>query len=160
MTFETGKKYEFKRNEFDISKESGKLYFVIKDPAADLFYRIRPFDFQTRELPEKIVCYVSASGRLSQDVYSVAPILYSVGEKYVFRVMKQDYKSLRCTLRDDVNGVEFANIDLGSRKRVERFHRVTCEILDVENGRFKLRMVDGDSVGAGGFAMSDLGAIP
>lgn len=160
MTFETGKKYEFKRNEFDISKESGKLYFVIKDPAADLFYRIRPFDFQTRELPEKIVCYVSASGRLSQDVYSVAPILYSVGDKYVFRVMKQDYKSLRCTLRDDVNGVEFANIDLGSRKRVERFHRVTCEILDVENGRFKLRMVDGDSAGAGGFAMSDLGAIP
>ena len=90
----------------------------------------------------------------------MAPILYSVGEKYVFRVMKQDYKSLRCTLRDDVNGVEFANIDLGSRKRVERFHRVTCEILDVENGRFKLRMVDGDSAGAGGFAMSDLGAIP
>ena len=69
MTFETGKKYEFKRNEFDISKESGKLYFVIKDPAADLFYRIRPCDFQTRERPEKIGCYVSASGRLSQGVY-------------------------------------------------------------------------------------------
>ena len=56
MTFETGKKYEFKRNEFDISKESGKLYFVIKDPAADLFYRIRPFDLPNRDLPEKIVC--------------------------------------------------------------------------------------------------------
>ena len=69
MTFETGKKYEFKRNEFDISKESGKLYFVIKDPAADLFYRIRPFDLKTPEQTEKIVFNVYSSGRLSQEVY-------------------------------------------------------------------------------------------
>lgn len=160
MTFETGKKYEFKRNEFDISKETGRLYFVIKDPAKDISYRIKPFDFQTRELPEKIVCYVSPTGRVAQDVYSVVPLLYNVGEKYDFRVMKQDWKNLRCTLRDDVNGVEFANIDLGSRKRVERFQRVTCEILDVENGRFKVRMVDEDTATANGFALSDLDAIP
>ena len=78
MTFETGKKYEFKRNEFDISKETGRLYFVIKDPAEDINYRIKPFDFQTRELPEKIVCYLSSAGRVSQDVYSVVPLLYNV----------------------------------------------------------------------------------
>ena len=159
MPFEQGKKYEFLKNEFDISKESGRLYFIIKDPVTDLTYRIKPFDFQSRHLPDKIVCFVNSNGRLLQDVYSVPPLLYVPGEEYSFRVMKQDYKTLRCTIRDDVNGVEYANIDLG-KKRVERFQRIVCRVLSVDNGKFSVQLADNESRQSDGFSLNDLGSLP
>ena len=39
MAFEIGKEYVFKQNDFEISRESGNLYFLVHDPASASVYK-------------------------------------------------------------------------------------------------------------------------
>lgn len=141
MAFEVGKLYTFKENEFEKSRESGKLVFKVSDPASATPYIVKPFEFQITDIPDKIVCIYKGNDRFEQDQNSVVPDLYEVGREYRFRVMRQDNNvAAHVSIRDDARGLTFFPIDLG-RVKFERFQRITCRVLSTENGQLKLEYV-------------------
>lgn len=156
MAFEVGKLYTFKENEFEKSKESGKLVFKVRDPASATPYIVKPFEFQILNIPEKIVCVYKGNDRFEQDQNSVVPELYEVGKEYRFRVMRQDNNvAAHVSLRDDARGLTFYPINLG-RQKFERFQRVTCKVLSTDNGELKLQYVNENQVPKKKFVLEDL----
>lgn len=142
MAFEVGKLYTFKENEFEKSRESGKLVFKVRDPASATPYIIKPFEYQITDIPDKIVCLYKGNDRFEQDLNSVVPELYEVGKEYRFRVMRQDNNAAaHVSIRDDARGLTFYPIDLG-RVKFERFQRITCKVVSTENGHLRLECVD------------------
>lgn len=158
MAYEIGKKYEFKRSEFDVSKEYGRVCFIIPNPASATPFRVKPFEFQANKIPDKLICVYRGNDRFEQDQNSVVPELYTVGQEYRFRVMRQD-SSGAYSLRDDVNGLTFFPVDLGT-KRFKRFERVVCRVLSTDEGWLKLEPVSNRESTRRGFTFDDLMAMP
>lgn len=156
MAFEVGKLYTFKESEFEKSRESGKLVFKVRDPASATPYIIKPFEFQTTDIPDKIVCVYKGNDRFEQDQNSVVPELYEVGKEYRFRVMRQDNNAAaHVSIRDDVRGLTFFPIDLG-RVKFERFQRITCKVLSTDNGQLRLEYVKERESPAAKFSFEDI----
>ena len=159
MAYEIGKKYEFKRSEFDVSKEYGRVCFIIPNPASATPFRIKPFEFQVNKIPERLVCIYRGGDRFEQDQNSVVPELYTVGQEYRFRVMRQDSGSGTYSLRDDVNGLTFFPVDLGT-KRFKRFERIVCRVISTDDGWLKLEPVATRESARKGFTFDDFMALP
>jgi hypothetical protein len=156
MAFEVGKTYTFTENEFEKSRESGKLVFKVSDPASATPYTVKPFEFQITDIPDKIVCIYKGNDRFEQDQNSVVPDLYEVGKEYRFRVMRQDNNAAgHVSIRDDARGLTFFPIDLG-KARFQRFQRITCEVLSIQNGHLKLRYVNDVVAPKTKFSVTDL----
>ncbi len=156
MAFEVGKLYTFKENEFEKSRESGKLVFKVRDPASATPYIVKPFEFQITDIPDKIVCVYKGNDRFEQDQNSVVPELYEVGKEYRFRVMRQDNNAAaHVSIRDDARGLTFFPVDLGKVK-FERFQRITCKVVSTENGQLRLEYVKEKEAPAAKFALSDV----
>ncbi len=156
MAFEVGKIYTFTENEFEKSRESGKLVFKVSNPASVTPYIVKPFEFQITDIPDKIICVYKGNDRFEQDQNSIVPELYEVGKEYRFRVMRQDNNAAaHVSLRDDARGLTFFPIDLGKQK-FQRFQRITCGVLSTENGQLKLRYVKEDVAPKTKFSLSDL----
>jgi hypothetical protein len=156
MAFEVGKTYTFSENEFEKSRESGKLVFKVRDPASATPYIVKPFEFQTTDIPEKIVCIYKGNDRLEQDQNAVVPELYEIGKTYRFRVMRQDNNvGAHVSIRDDARGLTFYPIDLG-REKFERFQRITCEVISTEKGQLKLKYLKEHESAPAKFSLSDL----
>lgn len=155
MAFEVGKLYTFKENEFEKSRESGKLVFRVRDPASATPYIVKPFEFQITDIPDKIVCVYKGNDRFEQDLNSVVPEIYEEGKEYRFRVMRQDSNAAaHVSVRDDARGLTFYPIDLGGVK-FERFQRITCKVLSTEKGQLRLEYVkEKESVPR--FSMADI----
>lgn len=156
MAFEVGKLYTFRENEFEKSRESGKLVFRVRDSASATPYTIKPFEFQITDIPDKIVCVYKGNDRFEQDQNSVVPELYEVGKEYRFRVMRQDNNAAaHVSIRDDARGLTFYPVDLGKVKFV-RFQRITCEVVSTENGHLRLKYVKEQEAPAPTFSISDV----
>lgn len=156
MAFEVGKLYTFKENEFEKSRESGKLVFKVRDPASATPYIVKPFEFQVTDIPDKIICVYKGKDRFEQDQNSVVPELYVVGKEYRFRVMRQDNNAAaHVSIRDDARGLTFFPVDLG-RVKFERFQRITCKVLSTENGQLKLEYVKEKEAPVAKFSISDV----
>lgn len=156
MAFEVGKLYTFKENEFEKSRESGKLVFKVSDPASATPYIVKPFEFQITDIPDKIVCIYKGNDRFEQDQNSVVPDLYEVGKEYRFRVMRQDNNAAaHVSIRDDARGLTFFPIDLG-RVKFERFQRITCRVLSTENGQLKLEYIQEQETTTVKFSVADI----
>lgn len=142
MPFEVGKLYTFKDSEFEKSRESGKLVFKISNPASATPYSVKPFEFQVKDIPEKLICVYKGHDVFEQHLESYIPELYEVGKEYRFRVMRQDTKGPRAvSIRDDARGLTFYPIDLGKVK-FERFQRIMCRVVSTDKGQLKLSYVD------------------
>ena len=159
MTYEIGKKYEFKRSEFDVSKEYGRVTFIIPNPASATPFRVKPFEFQANNIPEKIICTYRGGDRFEQEQNTYVPELYAVGQEYRFRVMRFDSGSGTYSLRDDINGLTFFPIDLG-KHRFKRFERVQCRVLSTEGGWLKLEPVAIPAPQRRAFSFENVMALP
>lgn len=159
MAFEIGKEYVFKQNDFEISRESGNLYFLVHDPASASVYKIKPFEFQTTDLPEKLVCTYCGDDKFEQNIGSVLPQVYKVGDVCKFRVMRQDYTTGQLSLRDDLNGLNHFPVDLGKR-RFKRFERINCRIQDVVDGRLQMEYVADTAAATPFFSFEELISLP
>lgn len=140
MAFEIGEEYVFRQNDFEISRETGKLYFLVHDPASSGTYRVKPFDFQATALPEKLTCVYRGDGKFEQKISSVIPQLYKPGETYKFRVMRIDNTSGQLSLRDDTNGINLVQVNLG-KHRFQRFQRITCRVTDTTGGELSMTYI-------------------
>lgn len=140
MAFEIGKTYTFKQNEIVASRETGKLFFQVKDPASATPFKIKPFEFQSGKIPESLVCVYRGGDVMEQEMGSVVPAVYTVGEEYKFRVMLQEGRNGNCSLRDDLNGLTFGKMDLG-RVSFARFQRIKCRVLSTDGGYLKLQYI-------------------
>lgn len=161
MAFEVGKLYTFKDSEFEKSRESGKLVFKISNPASATPYIVKPFEFQIKDIPEKLICIYKANDVLEQHLESIIPEIYEVGKEYRFRVMRQDTKGQRSvSVRDDARGLTYYPIDLGKVK-FERFQRIMCQVVSTDKGKLKLRYVDtsDDSKAKTTFSLDELLAL-
>lgn len=159
MPFEIGKKYEFKRSEFDVSKEYGRVSFIIPNPASATPFRVKPFEFQVNNIPDRIICTYRGGDRFEQEQNTYVPELYTVGQEYRFRVMRQDSGSGAYSLRDDINGLTFFPVDLG-KHRFKRFDRVQCRVLSTEGGWLRLEPVAIPAPQRRAFSFENVMALP
>lgn len=159
MAYEIGKQYVFKENEFEKSRESGKLVFKVKSTASASPYIVKPFEFQIRNIPDKLVCIYKGNDRFEQDLNALIPTLYEVGKIYRFRVMRQDTNAAgNVSIRDDDRCLTFYPVKLGKRK-FERFQRINCRVISVDNGDLKLEWVNEQEQPKKNFGMADLGQL-
>lgn len=140
MPFEIGKTYTFKQNEIVASRETGKLFFQVKDPASATPFKIKPFEFQNGKIPEKLVCIYRGGEVMDQDMASVVPEVYTQGQEYKFRVMLQEGRNGLCSVRDDIAGLTFGKMDLGN-VHFTRFQRIKCRVVSTENGYLRLQYI-------------------
>ena len=138
MTPDKGKKYTFPAREIEVNRESGKLFFNIN--AFGKTYRVPAYSFQRDNLPESITCVLRPDGKMEQDIDTILPQFYTVGEDYAFCVLS-GLKAGGYKVRDDLNGFTFPLTDFG-RRRLQRFKRIVCRVKAIENGTVQLALVD------------------
>lgn len=157
MNYEKGKTYEFNSQQFEISYETGRLLFLIENPASVNKFRVRPFDFQRNKLPKKLTCVYKGGSNMEQTMASVVDQVYTVGETYEFRVM-QAGKGGVCELRDDASGL---NVTHKFRdKTPKRWDRVNCKVVSLEGGKVKLEpVIEQQAKPQNSFTLADLAAI-
>lgn len=158
MQFEEGKIYDFTKKEFEVSRESGRLVFLVEETATGVTHKIKPFNFQNTSLPETLQC-VYNGGKLEQTRASIYPLIYTIGEEYQFRVLKQMNNSMVLTLVDDANGITFGKVDLGPR-RFERFQTIYCEVTGFNGEDLKLKYNPRNEKKADFFDLNHLNSIP
>lgn len=159
MSFEVGKQYVFQQNQFSVSREAGKLCFLVPNPASATPYRVKPFEFQSSKIPTHLVCIYKRGDRLEQDLNYLVPELYTVGESYKFRVMRQDGPTGTVSVRDDLNGVTFYPIDLGQH-HFSRFERITCKVESTQGGKLRLKLEADTTRPTSQFTLETLAALP
>ncbi len=138
MTPEKGKKYTFPAREIELNRESGKLFFNIT--AFGNSYRVPAYNFQRDNLPDSITCVIRPDGRMEQDLDTILPQFYTVGEEYIFCVLS-DLQAGGYKVRDDLNGFTFPLTEFG-RKRLPRFKRIVCRVNGISGGSLQLSLVD------------------
>lgn len=141
MTPEKGKKYTFPAREIELNRESGKLFFNIN--AFGTTYRVAAYNFQRDNFPDSITCVMRSDGKMEQDLDTILPQFYTVGEDYIFCVLS-DLQAGGYKVRDDLNGFTFTLNDFG-KKRLQRFKRVVCRVKEIVDGTLKLKLVDYES---------------
>ncbi len=110
MTPDRDKKYTFPAREIEVNRESGKLFFNIS--AFGRTYRVPAYNFQRDSLPESITCVLRDDGKMEQDLDTILPQFYTVGEDYAFCVLS-GLQSGGYKVRDDINGFTFPLTDFG-----------------------------------------------
>ncbi len=138
MTPDRDKKYTFPAREIEVNRESGKLFFNIS--AFGRTYRVPAYNFQRDSLPESITCVLRADGKMEQDLDTILPQFYTVGEDYAFCVLS-GLQSGGYKVRDDINGFTFPLTDFG-RRRLQRFKRIVCRVNGIADGMLQLSLVD------------------
>jgi hypothetical protein len=133
-----GKKYTFPAREIEVNHESGKLFFNIN--AFGNTYRVPAYNFQRDDIPDSITCVFRSDGKMEQDLETILPQFYSVGEDYSFCVLS-DLQAGGYKVRDDANGFTFTLTDFG-HKRLQRFKRIVCRVKGISNGTLQLSLVD------------------
>jgi hypothetical protein len=133
-----GKKYTFPAREIEINRESGKLFFNIN--AFGNTYRVPAYNFQRDDIPDSITCVFRSDGKMEQDLETILPQFYSVGEDYSFCVLS-DLQAGGYKVRDDANGFTFTLTDFG-RRRLQRFKRIVCRVKGISDGTLQLSLVD------------------
>lgn len=136
MSYEIGKEYTFGPGEFVASRETGRLYFLIGENGTGRTYRVSPFEFQNRVLPDRIVCVYKENDRFEQSLSSVLADVYHIGETYEFKVFRVAQWGL--TLRDETNGLTHNNIQLPGRIHIERYDKLVCRVVSFEGGKLQL----------------------
>lgn len=138
MIPDKGKKYTFPAREIEVNRESGKLFFNIN--AFGRTYRVPAYNFQRDNLPESITCVLRSDGKMEQDLDTILPQFYTVGEDYAFCVLS-GLQAGGYKVRDDLNGFTFPLTDFGRRK-LQRFKRIVCRVKGIADGALQLSLVD------------------
>lgn len=128
MIYEKNKVYSFDRNDFSVSKETGRTFFLLNDDNSDHIMRIVPFKFQTVNTPECLKCRYLGDGKWEQVKRDLVPQLYEEGGIYEFTVLHQ-MRNLQgsCVMSDDVNGIRFSGVSMGN-KRFREYQRIRCRV--------------------------------
>lgn len=128
MIYEKNKVYSFDRNDFSVSKETGRTFFLLNDDNSDYTMRIVPFKFQTVNTPDSLKCRYLGNGRWEQVKRDLVPRLYEEGGVYEFTVLHQ-MRNLQgsCVMSDDINGIRFSSVSMGN-KRFREYQRIRCRV--------------------------------
>lgn len=154
MKYEVGKEYTFGQKEFTVSRETGKLYFIIGENGTGKTYKVSPFEFQNADIPEELICIYREDDRFEQSIGSVLSKVYNVGETYEFKVFRPNPMGM--TLRDEVNGLTHNRVVL-PQVHVNRYDKINCRVEAIEQGALKLKFVNtGKPVASDCFSASDV----
>lgn len=89
MIYEKNKVYSFDRNDFSVSKETGRTFFLLNDDNSDYTMRIVPFKFQTVNTPDSLKCRYLGNGRWEQVKRDLVPGF----------MRREEYMNLRFCIR-------------------------------------------------------------
>lgn len=150
--FTVGNVYEFSREDYIPTRETGKLVFLLKDADGDSFGRVAPFDFQVNNYPDKLTVVYRGQERFEQTQGSVLPQVYKQGETYTFKVWRAD-GGRGLLLRDEVNGLTHSNMRVPGAANLKRFAQIDCRVTAVSDQGLQLRYCGAKTVSKGGYTL-------
>lgn len=129
-----------KQNEFEPSREHGKLVFKVKNSASATPDVVKSYKFQEKNIPTTLYLVQNSDGTWEQAMSKMLEQNYQVGQAYKFTVLNMA-KTGTYSLIDDTTGLAFSQIKLGQHK-FNQYDRILCKVLELKGDTLGLEYLE------------------